>query len=124
MQRAATATQPSPEELCRQIAALSAAAIQFVARDRGEALIQKWLSRRDVEGASENRMLAMMADAMLLGADLVLSQPAANGTTAFDRLARSRAGDPSARAAVAALRQARFRLLRLEGPARSAGDGP
>jgi hypothetical protein len=117
MPRAASATQPSPQALCRQIAELSAAATQFVARDRGEALMQKWLNRRDVEAASETRVLAMMADAMLLAADLLLSQPAASGTTAFDRLARSRAGDRSVEAAVAALRQARFRLLRLEGPA-------
>jgi hypothetical protein len=117
MQRRATAAHPSPEALCRQIAELSAAAIHFVARDRGEALMQKWLDRHDVTGASENRMLAMMADAMLLAADLLLSQPAASGTTAFDRLARSRAADPSAQAAVTALRQARFRLLRLEGAA-------
>jgi hypothetical protein len=98
---------------------LSAAAIQFVARDRGEALMRKWLNPCDPQAASENRMLAMMADATLLAADLLLSQPAASGTTAFDRLARSRAGDPSAQAALTALRQARFRLLRLEEPAQA-----
>jgi hypothetical protein len=117
MQRAANAAQPSPEALYRQMGELSAAAIHFVARERGDALMQKWLDRRSVEGASENRMLAMVADAMLLAADLLLSQPSASGATAFDRLARSRAGDPSAQAAVTALRQARFRLLRLEGAA-------
>ena len=60
-------------------------------------------------------MIAMTADAMLLSADLLLSQPAASGTTAFDRLARSRANAPDAEAtAIAALCKARFRLLRLE----------
>ncbi len=65
-------------------------------------------------------MLAMAADAVLLSADLLLSQPAASGTTAFDRLARSRIGAPAAEvAAIAALRRARFRLLRLEGDAQA-----
>jgi hypothetical protein len=55
-----------------------------------------------------------MADATLLAADLLLSYPAASGATAFDRLARSRAGAPAAEAAlITALRQARFRLLRV-----------
>ena len=115
MPRAASAT-PSPQVVGRQIAALLASAMQFVARERGEATVRKWLARRDVEEMSEDRMLAMAADALLLSADLLLSQPAGSGTTAFDRLARSRAGASAAEAAaITALRHARFRLLRLEG---------
>jgi Protein of unknown function (DUF2786) len=120
MSRAAAASKPPSQDACRQIAALLASAMQFVPRDRGEAMVRKWLTRRDVEAMSEDRMLAMAADAMLLSADLLLSQPAASGTTAFDRLARSRAGAPAAEAAViAALRSAQFRLLRLEGDAQA-----
>ena len=115
MPRATTATPP-PQVVCRQIAALLDSAMQFVARERGEATARKWLTRRDIEQMSEYRMLAMAADAVLLSADLLLSRPAGSGTTAFDRLARSRADAPAAEAAaMTALRRARFRLLRLGG---------
>ncbi len=110
----AAAAKPSLQASCHQIAALLASAMQFVARERGEATVRKWISR-DIEMVPEDRMIAMAADAMLLSADLLLSQPAASGTTAFDRLARSRANAPEAEAmAIAALCKARFRLLHLE----------
>jgi hypothetical protein len=114
---AASAAQPSLDALSRRIEELSAAAVKFVAPGHGEAMARRWLRRSDVETASQARQRAMMADAALLAADLLLSQPSYTGTTAFDLLARSRASDPSAQAAVAALRQARYRLLQLEGAA-------
>jgi hypothetical protein len=117
MPRAAAAAKPSSQDVCHQIAALLVAAMQFVPRARGEETIRKWLPRRDrdIEEMSEQRQLAMAADAVLLCADLQLSQPSASGTTALDRLARSLAGASATQAAaIAALRQARFRLLRLE----------
>ena len=99
---------------CRQIVGLIASAGQFVPRDRGEAMIRKWFSRLDIDALGADRMVAVMADATLLAADLLLSYPTASGATAFDRLARSRAGAPAAEAAlITALRQARFRLLRV-----------
>ncbi|HET6238633.1 MAG TPA: DUF2786 domain-containing protein [Acetobacteraceae bacterium] len=111
----AAAFNSSSQDACRQIAALLASAMQFVPRDRGEAIVRKWLARRDIEEMSEDRLVAMAADATLLSADLLLSQPAASGTTALDRLAKSRANAPPAEAAaIAALRKAQFRLLRLE----------
>ena len=121
---AAASKRPSQETchetVCSQVDELLAAAMQFVPRDRGDALVRKWLPRRDVEALSEDRMLTMLADGVLLSMDLLLSQPAASGTTAFDRLARSRAGAPAAEAAaIEALRHARFRLLRLEGDAQA-----
>jgi hypothetical protein len=86
----------------------------FVPQDRGEAMLRKWLSRIDIDTLGEDRMVAVIADATLLAQDLLLSYPAASGATAFDRLARSRAGTPAAEAAlITALRQARFRLLRV-----------
>jgi hypothetical protein len=89
--------------------------MSFVARDRGEAMARKWLGRCDASRMSDERMVAMSADAVLLSADLLLSYPAASGTTALDRLARTHASAPAAEAAaIAALCQARFRLLRLE----------
>ena len=68
---------------CRQIVALMATARQFVPQDRGEAMIRKWLSRIDIHALGETRMVAVMADATLLAADLLLSYPAASGATAF-----------------------------------------
>ena len=110
----AAAAKPSLQASCHQIAALLDSAMQFVARERGEATIRKWMGR-DIGKVPEDRMIAMLADAMLLSADLLFSQPSASGTTAFDRLARSRANAPEAEAAaIAALCKARFRLLRLE----------
>ncbi len=99
-----------------------AAAVQFVPRERGEATIRKWLSRQNVEEMPEGRMVAMAADAMLLSADLLVSQPSVSGTTAFDRLARSRPSAPPAeKAAIGLLCKSRFRLLRLEKDAQIRG---
>jgi hypothetical protein len=93
---------------------LMASARQFVPHDRGEAMSRKWLSRLDIHALGEDRMVAVMADATLLATDLLLSYPAASGATAFDRLARSSAAASAAEAAlITALRQARFRLLRV-----------
>jgi hypothetical protein len=77
MPRAANA-RPSSAETCRRIAALLAAAMPFVARDRGEAMVRKWFGRCDIAVMSEERVVAMTADAMLLSADLLLSYPAAS----------------------------------------------
>ena len=109
--------------ICQQFAALTVAAMQFVARDRGEALIRKWLSRMEMPAMSEGRLAAATADAMLLAADLLLSYPAASGATAFDRLARSRTRAPAAeQAAMTALCRGRFRLLEVANGA--AGSAP
>ncbi len=114
MPRTTTNTKPVPAAARRQLAELVASAMQFVPRERGEAIIGKWLRLIDINMKGEERLLAIMADATLLSADLLLSYPAASGTTAFDRLARSRTDAPAAQMAlIAALRQARFRLLRV-----------
>jgi len=119
MPRASAATL-SPQDICSHLDALLQEAARFVPHERSPALMHKWLPRSEPKGIPEERLLAMGADAILLSADLALSQPSASGSTAFDRLARSRAGAPAAEmAAVEALCRARFRLLRLEqnGPA-------
>ena len=113
---AAVPTLPSPDAgqplaACEQIAALLEAAVPFVAPDRGEAMMRKWLPRRELGGISEDQLSAMMLDAVLLAADLLLMQPSANGSTALDRLARSRGTATAGEAAaLAALRGSRFRL--------------
>jgi hypothetical protein len=115
MPRATATTRPAVAETCYQISALLASTMSFVARDRGEAMVRKWLGRCEPAATSEERLVAMSADAVLLSADLLLSTPAASGTTALDRMARSRAKATGAEAAaIAALCQARFRLLRLD----------
>jgi hypothetical protein len=113
------AAQPLPQDIVLQIDALMAAAMKFMSPERSEATIRKWLPKRDCDMADipEERMIAMAADAMLLSVDLQLSQPSASGTTAFDRLAKSRGHASGEATAIAALCQSRFRLLRLEGGA-------
>jgi hypothetical protein len=116
MPREVTARSSSQDAYDRIEAALESAA-RFVPRERGEAMFRKWVPRRDrdIEGLAEDRMIAMAADAVLLAADLLLSQPSASGTTAFDRLAKNCTGAaPEEAAAIAALCKARFRLLRIE----------
>jgi hypothetical protein len=99
-----TVDTPSVQDMVQQLQALVVAATEFVPHQRGEAMLRKWLKRGDVEGLPEERMIAMMADAVLLTSDLLLSQPSGSGMTAFDRLARTQS-------VPAALRQARYRLL-------------
>ena len=125
-QTVANATSASPLS-SQQVAALIVSAVRFLARDRGEAVVHKWLGRVDMRAMTQERLTARAADATLLAADLLLSYPSASGATAFDRLARDRTHASAAeQAAIAALCQARFRLLRLEssahGPAARARD--
>ena len=122
--RRENANKTSPQDPYDLIADLLAAAMSFAPRERGDGLFRKWLPRRekDLEGLTENRVLAMTADAILLTGDLLLSQPSGSGTTAFDRLAKSRAGAGRAEAAIlSALCKARFRLLQVEGLAGDQG---
>lgn len=90
MPREATA-RSSPQDAYNRIEAALESAARFVPRERGEAMFRTWLPRRDrdIEGLAEDRMIAMAADVALLAADLLLSQPSASGTTAFDRLAKT-----------------------------------
>jgi len=106
-----TATTPA-SPLRDRVEHFFVAASDFIAKDRGEALMQKWIPRKPGEGMTEARMLAMMADAVLLAADLLVSQPSLTGMTSIDRLAR-RLGKLSGidGAAMAALSQARFGLF-------------
>ena len=111
------AAQDSAQEAFETIQALLQLTKGLVPPTRGEAMFRKWLApcERDFPHMTEYRQIAMAADALLLSADLLLSQPSLSGATAFDRLAKSPPGSvPSAAAAVAALRQARFRLVRLQ----------
>jgi hypothetical protein len=108
------------EARCLALSDLVEAAKQFTPGQRGEAMLRKWLAGMEEDRLPESRMIAMMADAVLLASDLLLSQPSGSGSTAFDRLARQQQrASAAALAAVNDLRQARFRLLRLEGAKRA-----
>jgi hypothetical protein len=105
----------SLQDVCGHIGALMEAAAQFVPHRHAEAMMQKWLPREQPAGLTEDRMLAMLADAIMLSNDLLLTQPSMTGSTAFDRLAKNRAGGGPAEArAMGALREARYRLIRVE----------
>jgi hypothetical protein len=115
MPESAATAESVLQEFCGQIKELLLEASQFVPRDRGEALMRKWLPRHHREGLKEERIVAMMADGLLLSADLLRCQPDAMGTTAIDRLAKIRRDAPAAAKALAILCQARFRLLQVAG---------
>jgi hypothetical protein len=100
------------------------AALRCVAEDRKEALRRKWLPRDSdpsLHQLPESRVAGMFTDAVSLTCDLLVSQPNWTGSTAIDRLAKSRVNATQAeKMALAGLRQARFRLLRFEEVGRGA----
>jgi len=105
----------SQAKLCAEISALCDAAIQFVPNERGARMMHKWVAGASDGEMSEHRQMCMLADSLLLSADLLLSQPSASGSTAFDRMAKAMAGAKATKAAaLAALRAARFRVLKVE----------
>jgi hypothetical protein len=104
-----------------KISALLEAALDFVPPAQPEALCRKWLDRHHLMAMGGTRRIGAVADALILSADLLRSQPSPSGATAFDRLAKSRAREQAPDAPLLpALRQARFRLLRLEPAGASA----
>jgi len=113
------AGRPSAEErallLGGIISELCLAAARFVAQARVEETVRHWLAGGRVAEAGEDAAHAV-TDALVLALDLALFTPAASGATAIDRLARQhRPADADGQAALAALRQATFRILRVEG---------
>lgn len=117
-------------ELAAQIGKLLLRSAQYTAPDRAQSIMLKWLPKADGSQSGE-RETVMSADAARLSADLLFSLPSASGSTALDRMARSHAADGSEDApidagALAALRAARYRLLRLarasDGTAMAARD--
>jgi hypothetical protein len=104
------------------ITLLVQAATSFTSRDRAEATMRKWLTASAPPDISPAQLAARVEEAVTLSADLLLSQPSASGATAFDRLANSQTGAAADKTALAALRRARFRLLRLDETTRTARD--
>jgi hypothetical protein len=95
-----------------RLAALSAEALAFVARDKADAMARQWL-----DGYPSFADTPQWPAACSLAVGLGLSVPSLMGATAFDRLARAMKGrSPDDIAAVALLRRSRIRLARLSGP--------
>src|SRR5689334_15770736 len=92
-------------------------ALPFVARARVEGTARHWLADGRMAEEDEDVLAFALGEALALALDVALFAPSASGTTAIDRLARQhRPADADERAALAALRRATFRVLRVEGP--------
>lgn len=107
-----------PDAIAYIIEAFLSDASDLVPVDRGQATIRKWLQHERVLALPEQARKDLAASATMLMADLMLAQPSASGSTAFDRLAKKRGVLAGPEAAVlSALRAARYRLLRGTGEA-------
>ena len=97
------------------VAGLLLDAATFIAPARVEETARGWLARVEAGRESTGEDLLLVADALGMATDLTLFTPSASGQTAFDRLARQRGRmGPDETAALAMLRRAQFRLLRVE----------
>jgi hypothetical protein len=95
------------------IAAHREQALEFVARPKALETARQWLARANVDADDPNCVHLLMA-ALALALDIAIFAPSMSGRTAIDRLAQqfqSTGGEELA--ALAALKQARFRLLRI-----------
>ncbi len=114
MANASAMTQPSMDTVIA-IETMRQAALAFTAPEQVAELSRKLLQHHASHKRTERERRAMAAAAAVLAADLAIVQPSANGVTAIDRLARARVAAPEGeRQAIAALQQARFRLLQLD----------
>jgi len=99
------------------MADLRLAALTFVAQAKVEETARHWLADARLAEEGEDVVAFALGEALALALDVALFAPSASGTTAIDRLARQhRPADADERAALAALRRAAFRVLRVEGP--------
>ncbi|MGH7057364.1 MAG: hypothetical protein ACREFZ_05690, partial [Acetobacteraceae bacterium] len=90
---------------------LATDAIRFVPQQRVAAMVRQWLSK----ATSPEENVETLIDATALASFLALFAPAASGATAVDRLTRQRGTfTREQQAATAALRQSRFRVMRVE----------
>jgi hypothetical protein len=87
-------------------------ALTFAPHAKIDATMRGWLNRASLD-PDDPRTALVLADALAFAIDLSMTQPSASGSTAIDRLLRHRRPAPREKAAVAALQQMRFRLLRI-----------
>lgn len=117
IKRAKAAEVPDPLNYAKRLQGLIAEfcveAMSFTARAKVEETAHQWLARADLDPDDPNGVNAV-AEAYLRALELATFAPSFSGGTAIDRLARQRkSADAEERAALAALKQARFRILRI-----------
>jgi hypothetical protein len=104
----------SAERMREAVARVSLAAIDFLPKAKIEATVLQWIAGIP-RPEDEDEMVGLFGNAALMAAALALFVPSLSGQTAIDRFARhKKATDPDEVAAIEALRQSRFRLLRIE----------
>ena len=104
------------------VAELLRDAADFISPAKVEETARNWLAWAEPGMAASDRDMLRVADALGMATDLALFTPSISGQTAFDRLARQRPGmGGDEAAALKVLRQAQFRLLRIEADLGSAG---
>lgn len=96
----------------RHVLAIGFEALAFAPRAKIDATIRGWLGRADRDPGDPAAELAL-ADALSFATDLAMVLPSASGTTAIDRLLRHRKPAPDEADAFVALRQMRYRLVRI-----------
>ena len=112
----------STDRLRECVAGLLRDAADFISPAKVEETARSWLARTEPGMAASDRDMLRVADALGMATDLALFTPSISGQTAFDRLARQRPGmGGDEAAALKVLRQAQFRLLRIEADLGNAG---
>ena len=112
----------STDRLRECVAELLRDAADFILPAKVEETARSWLARAEPGMAASDRDMLRVANALGMATDLALFTPSISGQTAFDRLARQRPGmGGDEAAALKVLRQAQFRLLRIEADFGDAG---
>jgi hypothetical protein len=115
--RAKAAEAPDPlhhaGRLQELIAEFGIEAIAFTAKPKAEDTAHQWLARANL-GPDDPHSADTVAQALMLALELAMFAPSLSGSTAIDRLVRQRKpSNGEERAALEALQQASFRLLRI-----------
>ncbi len=108
-------TAIDPGTLRAAISGLLLDAMTCLSPTRVADTVRDLLGRTDPASLPPDRQAALMADSLMMATTLSMFAPSASGSTAVDRLIKQRGVlKPAEAAAAAALRRARFRLLRVE----------
>ena len=100
------------------IAGFGVEAMGFTAKPKVEDTAHQWLARANLD-PDDPHSADTIAQALMLALELATFAPSLSGSTAVDRLVQQRKpSNGEERAALEALRQASFRLLRIRSLAR------
>ena len=117
--RSARAAEPADlfdhaARLPELIVAFGLEAMNFVVQSKVEETVRQWLGRANLDPDDTNGD-AVLAEALMFALELAAFTPGLSGSTAVDRLLRQhRNAGPDELAALAALKEASFRLLRIK----------